>query len=348
MKDKIKQAIKLGLIICLSIVLLFLAFRKVDLSEVLGILAKAEYSWVLLAFVASVLAFISRARRWILLIRPLGHRPRLANAYHALMTGYLFNFAAPRLGELTRCVALGKKEKIPVDRLFGTVIAERVFDLISIFIIMLIMVLGRSKSMDSFIRNNVFQALEDKISSFFGFSSLFVIILILFHAAIFILLLIYRDRMRKMKLYTRISELIQGIFSGLKTFIKMKVNDKFEFILHTLIIWTFYIVMTWVIFYAIPATSGLQFIDAVFILVIGSLGMAAPVQGGIGAFHWIISRGLSVVYDIDLSEGLAYATLSHESQLLLIAVLGTISFYVIMRRSGKDKFNMKNRPGVKE
>lgn len=128
----------------------------------------------------------------------------------------------------------------------------------------------------------------------------------------------------------------------------MKMMDKFEFILHTLIIWSFYVIMTWVIFYAIPTTSNLQFVDAVFLLVIGSLGMAAPVQGGIGAFHWIVSRALNVVYDIDLKDGLAYATLSHESQLLLIAILGTISFYIIMGRRGRKKINLNLTTDGKE
>ncbi|MBS0010832.1 MAG: flippase-like domain-containing protein [Bacteroidales bacterium] len=331
MKDKIKKIIKLGFFISLSVILLYLAFRNIDLSEVFTELREAEYLWVLLALAVTFMAHLSRTRRWVLLIKPLGYKPRFTSAYHSLMIGYLFNFAAPRLGELTRCVALGRKEKIPVDRLFGTVIAERVFDLISMFIIMFIMLLGRSSQMDSFLRINIFQALGNKISSFFGYSTLFIILLLLFHAAIFILFAIYRKRMKKMHIYTRTRDIIKGVFSGLKTFIKMK--DKAEFILHSIIIWSFYIIMTWVIFFALPSTSHLHFGDAVFILVIGSLGMAAPVQGGIGAFHWIVSRGLNVVYDIDLKDALAYATLSHESQLVLIAILGTISFYFIMGRS---------------
>ncbi len=340
MKDRIKQIIKLGVFISLSVILLFIAFRDINLLEVLRELKDARYSWVLLAFVASIMAFISRARRWILLIKPLGYSPGLSSAYHALVTGYLFNIAAPRLGELTRCVALGKKEKIPVDRLFGTVIAERAFDLVSMVIIMVVMILLRGDLMNSFMRENIFNPLGDKLSSAFGFSSMFIIILILFPAAMLIMILVYRERLMKIKLLAKISDIMKGILSGLKTFIKMK--DKLEFIFHTLVIWSFYITMTWVIFYALPSTSHLHFGDAVFILVIGSLGMAAPVQGGIGAFHWIVSRGLNVVYDIDLKDALAYATLSHESQLLLIAILGTISFYIIMGKAGKRKINLKS------
>lgn len=346
MKEKIKHLVKLGVFISLSLILLYIAFRKVDLSEVLGILVHAEYSWVLLGLLAAILAYFVRARRWILMIRPLGYDPPLRSVYHALMTGYLFNLALPRLGELTRCVALGRKEKIPVDSLFGTVIAERAFDFISMLIIMFVMILGRGNTMDSFLKRNILQPAGDRVSSALDTSLLLVIILLVSLALAVLMMYIYRERLKKIKLLSKAGNIMKGIFTGLKTFTRMK--DKLEFIFHTLLMWSLYIVMTWVILYAIPSTSHLHFGDAVFLLVIGTLGMSAPVQGGIGAFHWIISRGLSVVYDIDLSEGLAYATLSHESQLLLIALLGTISFYIIMGRGGKNKVNMQKEDGIKE
>jgi uncharacterized protein (TIRG00374 family) len=346
LKEKIKQLIKLGVFISLSVILLYIAFRKVDLSEVLGILLKARYSWVLLALLAATLAYFVRARRWILMIRPLGYDPPLRSVYHALMTGYLFNLALPRLGELTRCVALGRKEKIPVDSLFGTVITERAFDLISMFIIMFVMIMGRGRTMDNFLRKNILQPAGDRLSSALDVSLLFVIILLVFLALIVLMIYIYWERLKKVKILSKAGNIMKGIFTGLRTFLRMK--DKLEFIIHTIIMWSLYIIMTWVVLYAIPSTSDLHFGDAVFLLVIGTLGMSAPVQGGIGAFHWIISRGLYVVYDIDLSEGLAYATLSHESQLLLIALLGTISFYLIMGKAKKDKGSGEKGPVVKD
>ena len=331
MKDRIKQIIKLGIFIGLSVILLIIAFRDIDLRDIIEELKNAKYSWILISFIASVLAFISRARRWVLLIKPLGYNPGLTSTYHALLTGYLFNLAAPRLGELTRCVALGRKEKIPVDRLLGTVIAERAFDLVSMFIILFIMILARGNIMDSFLQENVLEPIGARIASVFASPVNIIVIAALFIIAIILVITIYRERLMKLKLFVKISDILKGILSGLKTFVRMK--DKLEFIIHTIVIWSFYIIMTWVVFYAIPSTSHLNFGDAVFILVIGSLGMAAPVQGGIGAFHWIVSRGLNVVYGIDLKDGLAYATLSHESQLILIAILGTISFYLILGKS---------------
>ncbi|MFO7851359.1 MAG: lysylphosphatidylglycerol synthase transmembrane domain-containing protein [Bacteroidota bacterium] len=335
MNDKIKQIIKLGIFIGLSVILLIIAFRDIDLADVFAELKNAKYSWVLISLSAATLAYFSRARRWILLIKPLGYTPSLSSAYHAVMTGYLFNLAAPRLGELTKCVALGRKEKIPVERLFGTVIAERAIDLVSMFIILLIMIFAGGNIMNSFLKENVLEPLGARLSDIFVSPVTTIAILLLFIVAVILMLTIYREWLLKVKLFARIGDIMKGIISGLKTFTRMK--DKLEFVFHTVLIWTLYIIMTWVVLYAIPATSNLHFGDAIFLLVIGSLGMAAPVQSGIGAFHWIVSRGLTVVYGIKLKDGLAYATLSHESQLILIAILGTISFYIILGRKKKLK-----------
>ncbi|MFP4489724.1 MAG: lysylphosphatidylglycerol synthase transmembrane domain-containing protein, partial [Bacteroidales bacterium] len=231
MKDNIKQIVKLGFFISLSAILLFIAFRNINFSLVLEELKNARYSWLIIALAASVLAFIIRARRWILLIKPLGYEPSLRSAYHALMTGYLFNFAAPRLGELTRCAALGRKEKIPVDKLFGTVIAERAFDLVSMLVIMLIMIAGRSRLMNSFFKDNVFSPLGGKIASTLTMPLPAVIIILLLVLAAATMVTVYRRRLRKIKLFTRIGDILKGIYSGLKSFTAMK--DRLEFIIHT-------------------------------------------------------------------------------------------------------------------
>lgn len=333
MKEKIKQVLKIIIFLVLSTALLYLAFRKVDLGQIIEDIKKARYGWLIPSFAFSMIAFISRSRRWILIIRPLGYRPGLWNTYHALLSGYLANFALPRVGELTRCVALGKKEKIPVDKLFGTVLAERAFDLISMLTILVLMLILRGDLMKAFLRDYVLVPLRDKIADIFGFSFLATTI-----AALVIVFSIYaiyhfRNDLIKLKFLRKILDIVKGIFYGLKAFLSIK--NKAEFILHTLIIWTSYTFMTWVIVFMTPSTEHLTLADGIFLLVIGSLGMAAPVQGGIGAFHWIVSRGLFVVYGISLEDGLVYATLSHESQMILIAVLGTYSFYRIFRRKGK-------------
>ena len=327
MKEKIKEGLKILVFLFLSIVLLYLAFRKVDLGEVWQQIKEAEYSWILISFAFSIIAFFSRARRWILIIIPLGHKPRLWSTYHALLTGYLVNFGFPRLGEITRCVALGRKEKIGVDKLVGTVIAERAFDFLSLLIILFFMLILRNDLMASFLRNDVIIPVGDKIAGIFGSAGMFFLISALLILAATFLLFLFRSKLAGFAFFRKISGLFKGIFNGLRAF--ARIEHKLEFILHTIIIWTSYTLMTWVIVFMIPATSGLGLVDGIFLLVTGSLAMAAPVQGGIGAFHWMVSRGLFVVYNIPLADGLVYATLSHESQLILIAVLGTFSIFKI-------------------
>lgn len=333
MKEKIKQGIKIIIFLFLSAVLLYLAFRKVDIKLILDDLKNARYGWLIPSFTFSILAFISRARRWILIIRPLGYKPGLWNTYHSLLAGYLVNFGLPRLGELTRCLALGKKENIPADKLFGTVLAERAFDFISMLIILILMLILRGDLIRSFLRDYVITPIGNKMADIFVFSSLSLLIAGLLFVAILYAIYYFRNHLQKLKFYNKVSGVLKGIFHGLKAFLSME--RKAEFIFHTLFIWTNYTLMTWVIVFMIPSTEHLTLADGIFLLVIGSLAMAAPVQGGIGAFHWIVSRGLFVVYGISLEDGLVYATLSHESQMILIAVLGTYSFYRIFRKKRK-------------
>lgn len=327
MKEKIKDGLKILIFLSLSLLLLYLAFSKVDLGDVWQQLKNAKYSWLFLSIAFSMIAFFSRARRWILIIMPLGYKPRLWSAYHALLTGYLVNFGLPRLGEITRCVALGRKEKIGVDKLVGTVIAERAFDFLSLMIILFLMLILRNDLMGSFLKNDVITPVSNKIAGIFGSSGLFFIITGIVILAVIYLLFHFRSSLGRFSFFNKISDLLKGILNGLKAFVK--IERKLEFVLHTVIIWTSYTLMTWVIVFMIPATSDLGLVDGIFLLVTGSLAMAAPVQGGIGAFHWMISRGLLVVYNIPLADGLVYATLSHESQLILIAILGTFSIFKI-------------------
>jgi uncharacterized protein (TIRG00374 family) len=334
LKEKIKQGIKIIIFLLLSAGLLYLAFRKVDLKLIFEDLKNARYGWLIPSFIFSVFAFFSRSRRWILIIRPLGYNPGLRNTYHALLAGYLVNFGVPRLGEFTRCLALGKKEKIPVDKLFGTVLAERAFDFISMLIILVLMLILRGDLMKAFLGDYVIRPIGNKMADIFVFSTLSLVIAGLVFVAGLYTIYHFRDRLQKLQFINKISGVLKGIFHGLKAF--LSIENKAEFIFHTIFLWTSYTIMAWVIVFMTPATAHLTLVDGIFLLVIGSLAMAAPVQGGIGAFHWIVSRGLFVVYGISLEDGLVYATLSHESQMILIAVLGTYSFYRIFRQGAKS------------
>jgi hypothetical protein len=330
MRKNILQILKFIAFLAVGIVLLWFAFRNVNFNRLTADLKEADYSWLLLSVLFGLFAFISRARRWVLLVNPLGFSPSLKNSFYALMTGYLANLALPRIGEITRCVALGKKEKIPVDQLIGTVVVERTIDFLSLLLIMIILIFTSGDQISLFLKESILIPIQQKVSSIFGVT--WIIWVILFPIFIIMLFLMIRHKksLRKFRFFSKIFDLARGIINGLKTITNLK--RKWEFIFHTIFIWINYALMTWVVVFSIESTSHLTFGDSIFLLVIGGLAMSAPVQSGLGAFHYIISRGLLFVKGIPIEEGLVYALLSHESQLIVIAIIGTLSFFIIFRK----------------
>jgi uncharacterized membrane protein YbhN (UPF0104 family) len=330
LKKGIIQTLKFLAFLFIGLLLLWVAFRNVDFKSLGNGLREARYGWLILSLLFAVFAYISRARRWVLLVRPMGYKPRFIYTFYAMMTGYLANLALPRIGEISKCVALGKKENIPVDKLIGTVVIERTIDFFSLVTIMVIMLFVDSNTLGPFLVDNIYEPLQTKFSSVFGFA--WISLIILFLAGILILYIIYRfrEKLRKIRFFAKIFDTLLGITHGLKTI--TAIEHKWEFIFHTVFIWLNYLLMTWVVVFTLDSTSHLDLADGIFILVIGGLGMTAPVTSGIGAFHFIVSQGLLLVYGIKLEDGLVYAILAHESQLIFGALLGIFSFYALVRK----------------
>lgn len=337
MKKDLKQTARVILFLSLAILLLWISFRGVKLNDLWESLKKADYWWLLLSVTMAVFSFFIRARRWTLLIEPLGYKPRLINAYHSVVTGYFANLLFPRLGEITKCAALGEKEKIPFDKLVGTVIIERTIDMLTVFVILGLTLIAGSTTTGSFLSGNVFTPLSQKLSSSFGSAALFYSLIIALIVIVIILYFVLKKKLSGKPFFKKIYSFTDGIIVGVKSIAKLK--RKWEFLFQTILLWVVYLFMTYFPLLCLDSTKELGLSGGMFILVIGSFGMAAPVQSGLGAYHWIVSRGLLVAYGIPLSEGLAYATLSHESQLLVIAIFGAISFFVLFGRKGGKVFS---------
>ncbi|MDX2431191.1 MAG: lysylphosphatidylglycerol synthase transmembrane domain-containing protein [Bacteroides sp.] len=328
MKKNLLQILRVVGFLSLGILLLYFAFRGIAFNKLAGILREANFWWVGLSMFFAILSLFSRARRWVLLIEPLGFTPSFKNTYHSLMIGYLSNFALPRLGEVTRCVTLGKREKIPVDSLIGTVIIERVTDLIMLLMIMVVLIFSWADKFGAFFNENIFVPMREKITATFGGMIFFWILVIGSIAAVLLLLYLFRKPLGKIRIVRKIASFLLGVLDGLKTIYKMK--RKWEYLFHSVLIWFLYIMMTWVVVFALKETADLTFVDGIFLLVIGGLGMSAPVTAGFGAFHWIVSRGMVFVYGLTLEQGGAYAILAHESNSILLILLGALSYVALM------------------
>lgn len=315
---------------------MYFAFKGISFEKIMEDLKNVNYWWVLLSLLFAFLAYIARAYRWNILIEPLNYKPPFTSTLYSLMVGYLANFAFPRIGEITRCASLAKKEKIPVDKLIGTVIVERAVDLLSLFILLIFLLIIRIDTFGSFLGDSVFEPLSEKISSTLNFSWFIWVVIAGTPLAFIALYFIFRQQLAKIAVVNKVKNMVKGVLSGLKTVYKMK--RRWEFIFYSVLIWFLYLMMTWVVVFSLPATSGLKLVDGLFILIIGGLGMSAPVQGGIGAFHWIVSRGLASVYAfITLEDGLVYATIAHESQALFAILFGSISFFLLISRKETGK-----------
>ena len=308
--------------------LLYFAFRGIALDELMETLRQANFWWIGLSLFFAGTSFFFRARRWMLLVHPLGFRPSFRNTYHALMIGYLSNYALPRLGEVTRCVTLGKREKIPVDALIGTVIVERVTDVVMLLLIMLVLLISWVDKFGAFFSDQVLDPLMQKVLATFGGTWQFWLMVAAAGALLVLAGYLLRKKLGRITLVVRIRNFMRGILDGLQTVFRME--RKWEFILQSFLIWFFYIMMTWMVVFALEATAGLTFIDGMFLLVIGGLGMSAPVTAGFGAYHWITSRGLVFVYDLPLEVGGAYAILAHESNSILTILMGAVSYLLLM------------------
>jgi uncharacterized protein (TIRG00374 family) len=331
LKKRITRVIKFILFLSAGVLLLWLAFRSVDFTKLVEGLKKANYSWLILSVFFSFLAYLSRARRWQLLIHPLGYTPSFWHTFHALMIGYMANLAIPRIGEITRCVALGRKEKLPVDQLLGTVIIERAIDLLSVLVFLIILIMTSGELINEFLLTHFFIPFKEKILSLFGFTWIIWVILALCFIIPLLLMIRYRKNLRKFSFFAKTFDLIKGVFNGFKTITKL--DRKWEFVFHTVFIWLNYALMTWVVVFAIKSTSDITFWESFFILVVGGLAMSLPVQGGIGAFHYFVSRGLAVVHGVNLEDGLVYALLAHESQIIFELIIGPISLFALFGRN---------------
>lgn len=320
----IKNTIKYLLLLGIGILLLWLTFKGHDLKKIFSDIYHARPLYVFFSVLAGFIAFLLRAYRWNMLIEPLGYRSNFLNASYALGLGYFANLAIPRIGEITRCGVLNRTDKIPMEKLIGTVITERVIDVIMLFLSVALVAALQFNLMTGFLSDKVFAGANGG-----GNTSLYILTGL---ALLFILggtFLLLSKNPKAIKLREKIILLIRGVWAGL--FSVTKVKNKGLFVVHTFVIWALYFLSTYLCFFALNATAQLGWKEGLFILVAGGLGMSAPVQGGIGAYHYIVSQAL-ILFGIAEADGITYATLVHSYQMLLIIVLGLISLFMIFIR----------------
>ncbi len=328
MKRTLLSVLQFLLFLCIGILLLWLVFRKIDLGLIVDELRQINYFWITLCFISGIISHVSRAVRWNLLINTMGHKTSNLRTFYAVMIGYLANLAIPRIGEVTRCGVVSKTEKIPVNALIGTVISERVFDMVVLFLITFLVIIFQLDLVGSFVTRYLVSPLflkfeGNKMQMFFFLGTLALLLL-----GLIILLRKLRPVIRHFRLYQKMVTMINGFWDGILSIKRMQHKGRFLF--WTLMIWGNYFLMTYLCFFALQATSHLTIIDGLTVLALGSFGIVAPVPGGIGAYHFIVKAILFELYHIQPVAAVSFATISHFAQTLILLVGGVISYLLIV------------------
>lgn len=330
MISRTKNILKYTVFTGLAVLLLWLAFRNTEPTKLLADLRSANYAWVLLSMVMGYSAIISRGYRWLILLEPMGYKPRLWNSIHAVSILYLVNIAVPRAGEVARCTALNQAEDIPVDKLFGTVIIERLVDLVMMLTIVGVASLIYFDELIRFFNLAISGTDPEENTSSFKFFVLGGAVVLAFF------LFILRKKIMNHPKFAAVRNFWNGVKEGLNTVRTMR--RKRAFILHTIYIWLMYYGMLLVVFPALPFTEYLGPGAAMFIMVAAAVGIIVPVPGGIGAYHYLVMLALSII-GLSKDDGLTYATIVHSSQtlqLLLGGLVGMVFFSLQKRKRNRE------------
>lgn len=330
MNRTLKNILKYVLFVGVAGALLYLAFRETDPQKLWEDLQKAKYEYVLASMVMGYAAIISRGVRWKLLLEPLGYHPKTWNSIHSVSVLYFVNLAIPRAGELARCTSLNQVEDIPVNKLFGTVLLERTIDF-AFLILVFAITLGLNFDYVVQLFN-----LTSQNDGGEGGSNLVLYIILGMGIAALVTYFAFRERIQSTVFFAKIRDFYLGLKEGFKSVSKMKRQRAFW--LHSLFIWLNYFFMVYICFFAMEETSNLTISDGFFVMVAASLGIVVPVPGGIGAYHYLVMMALFVLGFAN-EIGLAFATIVHSAQTLMLLVTGALAsliLYLERRRKSKQ------------
>jgi len=316
--------LKVTVPILLAGLILYLVFRNVDFQEFWKNLEEVDYSWVILSIFLSVIAYISRAFRWNLLLQPIGYPISLYRGTLIILVAYLANLALPRIGEIVRCGLLKRTNQVPVNISLGTVITERVVDLFTLIALIIVALLVEFDILWAFLQESLL--LDARL------------ILLICLVAILIGLggLWLGVKMVQKGRFPKIQVFVEGLRDGILSL--LKINRPIAFLFSTLILWTVYYLMSYTIIFSLSTTSHLDLSAGLLLLVVGGIAISLPVQSGFGTYHAMIA-GLLLVYGIEETTGVFLATLLHTSQIIAVVIFGSLALLAIFLIGKKYEAN---------
>ena len=343
MKKKLTNLLKFSVFLGVGIGILYLVYQNQNaayqedcqlkgiaaadcqlIDKVIDDFTRVNYFWVGMILLAFVISNISRTVRWKMLLKPLGYNPRFINAFFSIILAYFANLGLPRIGEVVRAGSLAKYEKIPVEKVMGTIVTDRIIDVISILIVTGLALFFAKDVIWLFFKENAhIGAKIDSLSTlmlYFGGAAL--VFAGLFFA--------FKRQIVKTKLYQKIIHIIIGFAEGIKSILQL--DKPWLFVLHSINIWLMYFLMTYFGFLTFGPTAGLPLVAALVVFVFGSWGIVIPSPGGMGTYHFLVGLALGI-YGVNAADGFSWANIVFFSiQLgcnILIGIIALLALPVI-------------------
>ncbi|WP_282161987.1 lysylphosphatidylglycerol synthase transmembrane domain-containing protein [Ulvibacterium marinum] len=314
MNNKLKKILKTILPISLGVFLVWYSYSSTspeDRQQIILHIKEANMFWVGLSIFIGIVSHVSRAIRWNYLLEPLGYRPKIINNVFIILISYFANLLIIRSGEILRATALNTYEDVPFEKGFGTIVTERVIDVIMLLLVILTAFLFQAEI--------ILGILEENGIGLVGSIGLI-------GAGILGLVISIRIIRKSTSAFAmRIKAFLKGLLDGILSIFKMK--QKGRFIFHTILIWACYIGMFWVIKFTVPETENLSLGALLVAFVAGAFAMATT-NGGLGLFPIVVTAALSF-FGISKTSGDAYGWIMWTAQNLMIVIFGAISFLVL-------------------
>ncbi len=344
MHPKIKSILQYLVAVLIAGGLLWLSVSNISTHdgqsqwEFIGsVFTKADIFFLVISSLLAIISHLIRALRWKMLINPLGYSFTLKESFLSVMIGYFVNLAIPRGGELSRCYNLYKLKGIPIDQSFGTVVAERIIDMILLVTMILVAFLIEFDKLWSF-----FEQLDYSTESSNGFQNLIIVGggLLVF-SVILIGYLILKRKILLLRLLSKIKSTLIGLKKGLKTIFQLDNAPLFYF--YSLSIWVLYFLMSYFVVLAFPETHNLGMVATLGIFTIGGIAMAIPLPGGTGSYHVLVPLGLVVLYNIPKDESVAFSFIFLGWQTITVIIVGVISLlwsqFLIRKKAKSEKIS---------
>lgn len=319
METTAKKILRYVVSVAFAGLLLYFSFRGVEWADFVSGLKECRWWFLLLSMLAGVGAFMLRGLRWRRLIMPLSENEvKGLDTYDGVTIGNVSNMVFPFLGEFVRCGLVSRRTGTRYDKVLGTVALERIWDMLSVAVLFVILFVFTWVEFGAFFTERMWLPLVSR----FSWIVWMMLGLMALGACIMLYALVrYHDRNAFLgKVYDTFGGLIQGFGSVLK------MDGKWLFMLQTALIWTMYWLQIVFLTHAVPAAAGMGLVDALFIMLAGSIASFIPVPGGFGAYHYLVALSLSSLYGFTWQMGIVFATVAHESQAATMILTGAVSF----------------------